>query len=199
MNTLSQVQTAQRQAVYDATHDSLTGLPNRALFLERLSRTLERALKEEEYRFAVLFLDLDRFKNVNDSLGHVAGDRLLIEIARRLQACVHPTDTVARLGGDEFTILLEDIEDAENASAIAERIQTELERVTTLADDRATVRVVSDSLHGLEHPERSVWHGNIVSSGDPPPCTHTSLPEDSDKRSGPRVCRIVSTLLGRLG
>jgi diguanylate cyclase (GGDEF)-like protein len=94
--------------------------------MERLSRNVERARKDEGYLFAVLFLDLDRFKNINDSLGHATGDLLLIEIARRIEACLHPTDTVARLGGDEFTILLENIKHPEVASKVAERIQEKL-------------------------------------------------------------------------
>ena len=123
VGSLEQAREAEERALHDATHDHLTGLPNRALFLERLSRTLERATKDGGYHFAVLFLDLDRFKTVNDSLGHSVGDRLLVEVARRLEGCVHPTDTVARLGGDEFTVLLEDIGDPENATWVAERIQ----------------------------------------------------------------------------
>ncbi|MEQ8971603.1 MAG: EAL domain-containing protein [Coleofasciculus sp. C1-SOL-03] len=109
-----------------AFYDTLTGLPNRALFMDRLSHTVERAKRHPTYRFALLFLDLDRFKVVNDSLGHLLGDQLLIGIARRLESCLRTEDTVARLGGDEFTILLEDIEDIHHATRIAERIQQEL-------------------------------------------------------------------------
>jgi diguanylate cyclase (GGDEF)-like protein/PAS domain S-box-containing protein len=116
----------EEQALRDASHDALTGLPNRVLLMERLSRNVERARKDEGYLFAVLFLDLDRFKNINDSLGHATGDLLLIEIARRIEACLHPTDTVARLGGDEFTILLENIKHPEVARKVAERIQEKL-------------------------------------------------------------------------
>ena len=110
-----------------AFYDILTGLPNRALFMDRLSHTVERAKRHPNYRFAVLFLDLDRFKVVNDSLGHLIGDQLLIAIARRLKGCLRSKDTVARLGGDEFTILLEDIEDINQAIHVAERIQQELQ------------------------------------------------------------------------
>lgn len=124
--TLAQVQAAEQQMRHDAYHDVLTGLPNRALLVERLARTVERAGKDKGYSFAVIFLDLDRFKNVNDSLGHATGDLLLIEVAHRLRSRVHPTDTVARLGGDEFAILLEDLADAEDATGVAERILEEL-------------------------------------------------------------------------
>ena len=115
--------------------DALTGLPNRILFMDRLERAIERAKRNPESRFAVLFLDLDRFKVVNDSLGHLIGDQLLIAIARRLETCLRSTDsvarfgevsTIARLGGDEFTILLDDIKHPDDASRVADRIQTAL-------------------------------------------------------------------------
>jgi diguanylate cyclase (GGDEF)-like protein/PAS domain S-box-containing protein len=117
---------------HDSLHDALTGLPNRKLFHDRVQRCLDRAKRYENYHFAVLFLDLDRFKVINDSLGHAAGDHLLMTIARRLQGCLRGTDsssrvgeanTVARLGGDEFTILLEDLRDPADAIRVAERIQ----------------------------------------------------------------------------
>ncbi|HEY9617765.1 MAG TPA: EAL domain-containing protein [Microcoleaceae cyanobacterium] len=116
----------EKQLLHDALHDALTDLPNRALFMDRLERSLERHKRNPHYLFAVLFLDLDRFKIVNDSLGHVVGNHLLIEIARRLQACIRSEDTVARLGGDEFVILLEEIECPSDATRVAERIQQEL-------------------------------------------------------------------------
>lgn len=114
------------QLLHDALHDALTGLPNRVLFMERLSRAILCAKQRQNYLFAVLFLDLDRFKVINDSLGHMLGDQLLIGLARRLEACLRPGDIVARLGGDEFTILLENIQNLEDAKHIAERIQQEL-------------------------------------------------------------------------
>jgi len=117
---------AQEKLLHDAFHDTLTGLPNRALFIERLGYVLNRANQDNDDLFAVLFLDLDRFKVVNDSLGHLLGDQLLIALAHRLAACVRPGDTVARLGGDEFTILLEGIQGISDATAIADRIQQEL-------------------------------------------------------------------------
>src|SRR5207244_4964023 len=111
-------------------HDALTNLSNRALFMDRLrgatGRAVSRIKRGGQYLFAVLFLDLDRFKVVNDSLGHHFGDQLLIEIARRLQVCLRPGDTIARLGGDEFAILIEDMTDLTDATRVAERVQTEL-------------------------------------------------------------------------
>ncbi len=110
---------------HDAFHDALTGLPNRALFMDRLGRLMERARRHSGHQFAVLFLDLDRFKVVNDSLGHALGDLLLISVAERLRIALRATDTVARLGGDEFTILLE-IDHLADAVRTAERIQEAL-------------------------------------------------------------------------
>ena len=112
----------EKQLLHDALHDALTGLPNRALFMDRLQQQLKRSQSQSNYLFAVLFLDLDRFKVVNDSVGHLIGDKLLIKIARRLEKSIAPTDTVARLGGDEFTILLENISSKSEATLVAESI-----------------------------------------------------------------------------
>ncbi len=105
-----------------AFHDALTGLPNRSLFTEHLRLALGRSHQNEEYRFCVLFLDLDRFKNINDSLGHPCGDELLMLVARRLETCVRQTDVVARFGGDEFAILLDAMHDHSDAMRVAEKV-----------------------------------------------------------------------------
>ena len=135
----SSLRGAQERLLHDALHDHLTQLPNRALFMERLQRASRRRTRHPEYAFAVLFVDLDRFKMVNDSLGHQAGDRLLLEIVRRMTAVLRRDDvisrpaaaavqddsdnTLARLGGDEFIILLEDIHGPSDAVRVAERVQ----------------------------------------------------------------------------
>jgi diguanylate cyclase (GGDEF)-like protein/PAS domain S-box-containing protein len=106
--------------------DPLTGLPNRLLYLDRLDLVFQRAKRDPNSTFAVLFVDLDRFKNVNDSLGHAAGDDLLVEFAKRLERCVRLVDTVARMGGDEFTILLDDPREPDGAIRVAERIVEDL-------------------------------------------------------------------------
>ncbi len=118
---ITERKTLEAQLIHQAFHDPLTGLPNRALFLDRLHHALARR-REAHQEVAVLFLDLDRFKIVNDSLGHACGDDLLRLAAQRIQACVRPSDTVARLGGDEFTVLLDDVSHASVATAVAERI-----------------------------------------------------------------------------
>ena len=115
----------EEQLSHQAFHDSLTRLPNRALFQERLGHALARSRRCGSL-VAVLFLDLDNFKIVNDSLGHEAGDGLLLTVTERLSACVRPGDTVARLGGDEFTVLLEDLDDEAQAVGLAERIAATL-------------------------------------------------------------------------
>ncbi len=117
---------AEAQLLHDAFHDILTGLANRTLFMNRLGHVVELAKHREDYQFAVLFLDLDRFKMVNDSLGHMMGDQLLVAIARRLEACLRAGDTLARLGGDEFAILLENLFEIEDALEVGDRIHASL-------------------------------------------------------------------------
>jgi len=118
VNDITQKKRAEQELRYLANYDTLTGLPNRTLLAERLSRAIIRARREDS-RVAVLFIDLDHFKEINDSLGHAAGDRLLKAAATRLQAVVGPTDTVARLGGDEFTIIVEDLDSIASAERLA--------------------------------------------------------------------------------
>jgi diguanylate cyclase (GGDEF)-like protein/PAS domain S-box-containing protein len=138
---------ADEQLRHDALHDVLTGLPNRALFMDRLGQALARMRGRKGSDFSVLFIDLDRFKVVNDSLGHMAGDELLVATAHRLLHCVRPEDTVARLGGDEFTILLEDVPGAGEAARIAQKIQRELRAPLTLGGRE----IVSTPSIGIAH------------------------------------------------
>jgi len=128
LTDISSLKEAERQISHQAFHDTLTNLPNRALFVEHLNMAIKRGKRREEYHFAVLYLDIDRFKLVNDSLGHSVGDNLLIAFAERIQDALRDIDTLARLGGDEFVILLEDIEAGNYASRVAERLQQELKR-----------------------------------------------------------------------
>ena len=122
------------QLIHQTLHDALTGLPNRALFQQRLKRATSRSARDPSYDFAVLFLDLDRFKVINDSLGHLVGDELLIQVGKRLGHSMRANDTVSRLGGDEFAVLLEDINGIEEARAAAHRIRESLSEPFAIRD-----------------------------------------------------------------
>ena len=128
LTDITKLKEAERQISYQAFHDTLTNLPNRALFTEHLNMAIKRGKRRRDYHFAVLYLDIDRFKLVNDSLGHGVGDSLLKAFANRIQESLREIDTLARLGGDEFVILLEDIEGSSYANKVAERLQHELKR-----------------------------------------------------------------------
>jgi diguanylate cyclase (GGDEF)-like protein/PAS domain S-box-containing protein len=126
LTDITERKVAEEKLLHDALHDALTGLPNRTLFMDRLSQAMAFARRRDGYRYAVLFLDIDRFKTVNESLGHFKGDQLLVDVGRRLTRCVREGDTVARLGGDEFVVLLEDFQDPQEPLHMAERIHDEL-------------------------------------------------------------------------
>ncbi|MGJ5629383.1 EAL domain-containing protein [Nostoc sp. CALU 1950] len=134
-------QEAQEQLLYNSLHDGLTGLPNQRLFMERVQQAIEHSKQQNNYLFAVLFLDLDRFKVVNDSLGHLQGNQLLIAISHRLKSVLRVGDIVARFGGDEFTILLEEIEDISTAIHVAERIKKVLASPFQLNEHRVFTNV----------------------------------------------------------
>jgi GGDEF domain-containing protein len=108
VDQIAERERAEQRLVHETLHDSLTGLPNRTFLYDALERALARLHRDPDKHFAVLFLDLDRFKVINDSVGHLVGDEMLKEAGERLAACVRPPDVVARLGGDEFALLLED-------------------------------------------------------------------------------------------
>ena len=128
LTDISELKEAERQISHQAFHDTLTNLPNRELFIEHVNMAIKRGKRRTDYHFAVLYLDIDRFKLVNDSLGHSVGDNLLNAFAGRIQGSLRELDTLARLGGDEFVILLEDIEDEDYASIVAERLRQALKR-----------------------------------------------------------------------
>jgi diguanylate cyclase (GGDEF)-like protein/PAS domain S-box-containing protein len=147
---------AEERLQHVAFHDTLTGLPNRLLFIDRLQQTITRAKRHKDYIFAVLFLDLDRFKIINDSLGHPAGDEVLIATSLRIINCLRTSDSAARLGGDEFCILLEDIHDIAGAVTVAERIQHSLSLPFTVKVQEiftTTSIGIALSSTGYDHPE----------------------------------------------
>jgi diguanylate cyclase (GGDEF)-like protein/PAS domain S-box-containing protein len=128
LTDITELKVAERLIYFQAFHDALTRLPNRALFLEHLSMAIKRTKRRSDYRFAVIYLDIDRFKLVNDGLGHGAGDDLLVAFAGRIRESLRDIDILARLGGDEFVILLEDVCDPDYTNAIVERLQQALRK-----------------------------------------------------------------------
>jgi len=144
---------AHQENQYKAFHDGLTGLPNRDLFLDRLQQALDRSSRDGVLR-AVLFLDIDNFKVINDSLGHKAGDELLTVVAARLRACLRPGDTAARLGGDEFVVLLDGVTGVGDANRVAERIAEVLDSPIELGERQvvvgASVGIAMTADHGIE-------------------------------------------------
>ncbi len=137
---VTQRRAAEERLRHDALHDPLTGLPNRALLIDRLEQVLRRSVRDPSSGCAVMFLDLDRFKLINDSFSHAVGDQLLIATAARLSEVLRPGDTIARLGGDEFTLLIDGSTSSEHASCSARRICEALERPFQLANQRLFVR-----------------------------------------------------------
>lgn len=156
---------AEDQLIHDAFHDPLTGLPNRALFAERLARAVARGTRHRGQPFAVLFIDLDRFKLVNDSLGHLAGDALIVQVAARLGACLRADDTLARMGGDEFTILLDSVDDVNEAVRITERLMRALEQPFLIEGEQfyasASIGIATSPL-GYESAEEMLRHADLA-------------------------------------
>jgi diguanylate cyclase (GGDEF)-like protein/PAS domain S-box-containing protein len=156
VQNISDRKQAEEQIHYAAFHDALTGLPNRTLLSDRMSMAVERAKRVSDYKFAVLFIDLDRFKVVNDTMGHEMGDKLLVNLSHRLKECVRAVDTVARLGGDEFAILLDGITDPEIVIEIATRIQESLSQPFDLDGQEFFTSAsigISFSSMGYDRPE----------------------------------------------
>jgi diguanylate cyclase (GGDEF)-like protein len=145
---------AEERLLHDAFHDALTGLPNRALFIDRLAQALAATSRRAQPSFAVLFLDLDRFKVVNDTLGHVIGDKLLVAVGERIHGCLRPSDTVARLGGDEFGVLLDDLRGAADAVQISERILEALGRSFRIEGHEIFARASIGAALGSDRYER---------------------------------------------
>ena len=148
--------------LYEVITDSLTSLPNRLLFEDRLSHALSKALRSRR-QVALFFLDLDNFKAVNDNLGHDYGDRLLIDVGKRLRACVRESDTVARMGGDEFLILLEEIESIDLIEMTANRISSALRHDIVEGDFRQSI---SGSIGIAIYPEDATTGQDLLKNAD---------------------------------
>ncbi len=156
----------EEQLAFDALHDPLTKLPNRTLLLDRLDHAIELSKRDSHYSYAVLFIDLDQFKSVNDCLGHSAGDCLLIDFVARIQQCIRKSDTFARLGGDEFTILLEDQTEVDNAIEVADRIQEALFAPHTIDGQKffitASIGIVKDIDQSYNNAETVLQDADIA-------------------------------------
>jgi diguanylate cyclase (GGDEF)-like protein len=157
---------ADEQHRYDALHEPLTGLPNRALFMDRLQHVITASRRRNgTFNYAVFFLDMDRFKIINDSYGHTVGDQLLIMVGRKLADCIRPGDTIARLGGDEFALLLQNINDPSYAVNIAERIREKLTAPLDIKGNRifASISVgIALGSEGYERPEQVLRDADIA-------------------------------------
>ncbi|MEP7344711.1 MAG: diguanylate cyclase, partial [Gemmatimonadaceae bacterium] len=162
---LAERESRARQLQHDSLHDGLTGLPNRTLFMRRLADATMRAKRGDDGLFAVLFLDLDDFKSVNDKHGHRGGDEILVAAARRLEECIRGGDLVARLGGDEFAILLERVADARDGAIVADRVQAALREPFTVG---SSTHVASGSIGvvlsspGIQQPEQMLRNADMA-------------------------------------
>lgn len=166
VNDITDQRKSEDKLIYDALHDPLTNLPNRALFLDRLNNAFLHLNRKPNYLFGVLFLDLDRFKIVNDSLGHFAGDKLLIQISKRLNEIIRPTDTLARLGGDEFTILLDEIKNAGDVITVAERIKKNLTYPFNIEDHEifttVSIGIALSATEGNNNPQHMMRNADMA-------------------------------------
>lgn len=159
---------AEERLIRSAFHDELTQLPNRALFLDRVEQAAQRARRHENYRVAVLVLELDDFRTINDRFGHSIGDELLVAIACRLKACLRAVDTVARLGGDEFAVLLEELREVGDATRVAERIQAAIAFPLILSGYEllTTVNIgIALSTTGYDQPENLIRDADTAMRG----------------------------------
>lgn len=161
-NLLTRLKKTNDQVTHLAHHDGLTGLPNRILFYDRLNQAIARAHREKE-AIAVFFLDLDGFKQINDTLGHDVGDALLREAAQRIQSCVRDSDTVARMGGDEFTVILSNVKSEHSQDRVAQKIIEEVARPFMLNGKKCAVSV---SIGIALYPENGETPEQLVKIAD---------------------------------
>ncbi len=156
----------EEQLMQRAFYDQLTGLPNRSLFIDRLRSSFSHKMRDNNYLFAVVFMDIDRFKIINDSLGHLIGDQLLIMFARRVEKCVRTLDTVARLGGDEFAILFENIKDVSDVYPIIDRIMSEMSLPFNLSGKEVfattSIGITLSSMNQYNQPDEILRDADIA-------------------------------------
>ncbi len=162
MRLLLERKRATEQIQHQATHDGLTNLPNRTLFMDRLESALAMSRRHKN-SIGLLFVDLDRFKWVNDKLGHAARDKLLVDVAARMQDCVRQSDTVARLGGDEFTVILSDASEVANLTTVVEKILDKLQQPFELAGEEVTI---SGSIGVTVHPQDGLDVETLLNNAD---------------------------------
>ena len=162
LDTLNELKAKGTALDYQAHHDALTGLPNRTLYHDRVELAIQKA-KRLEKQFTLFFIDLDHFKEVNDSLGHDAGDRVLLEATKRLEYCLRAEDTLSRLGGDEFTVLLENIENLEDISLVAQKIVESLREPFVIEGHKL---YLSCSIGISSYPEDSVYANDLLKFAD---------------------------------
>lgn len=165
LRDITQSKTEQDRLIHAALHDRLTGLPNRTLFMDRLANVIRRAKRHSDSHWAVLFIDLDRFKAINDSLGHETGDHVLISTARRVRDCLRSADTLARLGGDEFVVLLDDMSSEEDASRVCVRIHKMLSKPHVVGEREVGCLAsigIAKGHGGYEQPEEVLRHADTA-------------------------------------
>jgi diguanylate cyclase (GGDEF)-like protein len=160
--TITRLRQTNEQILKLAQHDGLTGLPNRILFYDRLNQAITRASRDKA-SFAVLFIDLDDFKIVNDTLGHNAGDTVLCESARRITACVRESDTVARLGGDEFMVIISNVRTPASVERVAKKM---IANLTTQFEVNGKIFMISASIGIAFHPDNGDTDAQLVKSAD---------------------------------
>ncbi len=165
---ISEIKKNERLLYYKAFHDHLTGLPNRALFMEILDLAIRRARRNQDYLFAVLYLDIDRFKPINDSMGHLVGDHILVRLAEIVKKCLRDSDMVARLGGDEFAVFLDDVHDAEYVATVTRRIFAMLEQPMDIEGHRIFLNLsvgIVDDCRGYESSEAVIKDADAAMYG----------------------------------
>jgi diguanylate cyclase (GGDEF)-like protein len=181
------------QLKYTARYDELTNLPNRRLLFDRLDTALARS-RRNQGRMALLYVDLDRFKQVNDTFGHAAGDALLRGVAERLTRCVRDVDTVARIGGDEFVVLLENIQEPDHAAIVADRIRAELHQPVNFAERRLCA---TPSIGIALYPEHGDETQQLLRHADEAMYTAKKAATGTGKRASDRALPVTAAAVSR--